>query len=53
MNFLIGQMLVNHTITRNVQMRYYTRWDTSRMAVGKKLKLGEEKTRQVWKAGMA
>lgn len=50
---LMGRLLKRYPECGQVLMRYYTSRDTSLMEVGKKMKFGEEKTRQLWKAGIA
>ncbi|ATN93556.1 putative antitermination protein Q [Pseudomonas phage VW-6S] len=50
---LMGRLLKRYPECGQVLMRYYTSRDTSLMDVGKKMKFGEEKTRQLWKAGIA
>jgi hypothetical protein len=50
---LMGRLLKRYPECGKVLMRYYTSRDTSLMEVGKKMKFGEEKTRQLWKAGVA
>lgn len=50
---LIGRLLKRYNECGKVLMNYYTTRDTSLMEVGKKMKFGEEKTRQLWKAGVA
>ncbi|MEE1866920.1 antiterminator Q family protein [Pseudomonas auratipiscis] len=50
---LVGRLLKRYPECGKVIMKYYTSRDTSLMQVGKKLGFGEEKTRQLWKAGTA
>lgn len=50
---LMGRLLQRYKECGKVLMKYYTARDTSLMEVGKKLGFGEEKTRQLWKAGVA
>ena len=50
---LMGRLLKRYPECGQVLMRYYTSRDTSLMEVGKKIKFGEYKTRQLWKAGVA
>ncbi|KPA98109.1 antiterminator Q family protein [Pseudomonas asplenii] len=50
---LMGRLLKRYPECGNVLMRYYTTRDTSLLDVGKKLGYGEEKTRQLWKSGVA
>ncbi|WP_286929228.1 antiterminator Q family protein [Pseudomonas sp. UBA7721] len=50
---LVGRLLQRYAECGTVIMKYYTSRDTSLREVGKKLKFGEEKTRQLWKAGVA
>ncbi|MCD9572198.1 antiterminator Q family protein [Pseudomonas protegens] len=50
---LMGRLLKRYPECGKVLMKYYTARDTSLMEVGKKLGFGEEKTRQLWKAGVA
>jgi hypothetical protein len=50
---LMGRLLRRYPECGQVLMRYYTSRDTSLMEVGKKMNFGEEKTRQLWKAGVA
>ena len=50
---LVGRLLNRYPECGQVIMRYYTSRDTSLAEVGKKLGFGMEKTRQLWKAGVA
>ena len=50
---LVGRLRNRYAESGNVIIKYYTSRDTSLMVVGKKLGFGEEKTRQLWKAGVA
>lgn len=50
---LIGRLLKRYPECGNVLMKYYTSRDTSLSDVGKKLGFKVEKTRQLWKAGVA
>jgi len=50
---LVGRLRSRYPEAGNVIISYYTSFDTALMAVGKKLGFGEEKTRQLWKAGVA
>lgn len=50
---LVGRLLQRYAECGAVIMKYYTSRDTSLRDVGKKLGFGEEKTRQLWKAGVA
>lgn len=50
---LVGRLLKRYPECGQVIMRYYTSRDTSLEQVGKKLGFGMEKTRQLWKAGVA
>lgn len=50
---LMGRLLKRYNECGKVLMGYYTTRDTSLMEVGKKMGFGEEKTRQLWKAGIA
>ncbi len=50
---LVGRLLQRYKECGNVVMKYYTARDTSLVVVGKKLGFGEEKTRQLLKAGVA
>lgn len=50
---LMGRLLKRYPECGKVLMAYYTSRDTSLMEVGKKMRFGEEKTRQLWKAGVA
>jgi hypothetical protein len=50
---LVGRLLKRYAECGQVIMKYYTSRDTSLLVVGKKLGFGEEKTRQLWKAGIA
>ena len=50
---LVGRLLKRYPECGQVIMRYYTSRDTSLQEVGKKLGFGMEKTRQLWKAGVA
>lgn len=50
---LVGRLLKRYPECGQVIMKYYTSRDTSLLVVGKKLGFGEEKTRQLWKAGIA
>jgi len=53
MDRLVGRLRHRYAESGNVIIKYYTSFDTSLMVVGKKLGFGEEKTRQLWKAGIA
>lgn len=53
MDRLVGRLRNRYPESGNVIIRYYTSRDTALVAVGKKLGFGEEKTRQLWKAGVA
>lgn len=50
---LMGRLLKRYPECGNVLMKYYTARDKALVDVGKKLGFGEEKTRQLWKAGIA
>lgn len=50
---LMGRLIKRYPECGQVVMRYYTARDCSLMDVGKKLGFGGEKTRQLWKAGVA
>lgn len=50
---LVGRLLKRYPECGQVIMRYYTSRDTSLEQVGKTLGFGMEKTRQLWKAGVA
>lgn len=50
---LVGRLLKRYPECGQVIMKYYTSRDTSLLVVGKRLGFGEEKTRQLWKAGIA
>ncbi|AVX22808.1 antitermination protein Q [Pseudomonas syringae pv. atrofaciens] len=50
---LVGRLRSRYEEAGNVIIKYYTSRDTSLMVVGKKMGFGEEKTRQLWKAGIA
>ncbi|HEJ1057385.1 TPA: antitermination protein Q [Pseudomonas putida] len=50
---LVGRLRTRYPECGQVLIKYYTTFDTSLMQVGKKLGFGEEKTRQLWKAGVA
>ncbi|MFG0630096.1 antiterminator Q family protein [Pseudomonas sp. xss_2] len=50
---LVGRLLKRYPECGKVIFKYYTSRDTSLKEVGKKLEFGEEKTRQLWKAGVA
>lgn len=50
---LVGRLRARYPECGQVIVRYYTSRDTALVAVGKKLGFGEEKTRQLWKAGVA
>jgi hypothetical protein len=50
---LVGRLLQRYKECGNVIMKYYISRDKALMDVGKKLGFGEEKTRQLWKAGIA
>lgn len=50
---LMGRLLQRYTECGNVLMKYYTSRDKALVDVGRKLGFGEEKTRQLWKAGIA
>ncbi len=50
---LVGRLRHRYPESGNVIISYYTSRDVALMAVGKKLGFGEEKTRQLWKAGVA
>lgn len=49
---LVGRLRDRYPESGKVIIGYYTSRDTSLFAVGKKLKFGEEKTRQLWKVGV-
>ncbi|MFK0090863.1 antiterminator Q family protein [Pseudomonas sp. NPDC090755] len=53
MDRLVGRLRSRYRESGNVIFKYYTSRDISLMVVGKKLGFGEEKTRQLWKAGTA
>jgi len=53
MDRLVGRLRNRYEEAGNVIIKYYTSRDTSLMVVGKKLGFGEEKTRQLWKSGIA
>ena len=50
---LVGRLRNRYPESGNVIISYYTSRDMALMAVGKKLGYGEEKTRQLWKSGVA
>lgn len=50
---LVGRLRNRYPECGEVIIRYYTSRDTSLSVVGKKLGFGEEKTRQLWKSGIA
>lgn len=50
---MMGRLIKRYSECGQVLMKYYTTRDTSLMDVGKKLGFGAEKTRQLWKAGLA
>ncbi len=50
---LMGRLLKRYPECGQVLMKYYTTRDSSLMEVGKKMGFGEEKTRGLWKAGIA
>lgn len=50
---LVGRLRSRYAESGNVIISYYTSRDTALISVGKKLGFGEEKTRQLWKAGVA
>ncbi|NUT86135.1 antitermination protein Q [Pseudomonas corrugata] len=50
---LMGRLLKRYPEGGNVLMKYYTARDKALVDVGKKLGFDEEKTRQLWKAGIA
>jgi len=50
---LVGRLLKRYPECGQVIMKYYTSRDTSLSDVGKKLGFKVEKTRQLWKAGVA
>lgn len=50
---LVGRLRNRYPECGRVIINYYTSRDASLMQVGKKLGYGEEKTRQLWKAGVA
>lgn len=50
---LVGRLRNRYPECGQVIIKYYTSRDSSLMQVGKKLGFGEEKTRQLWKAGVA
>lgn len=50
---LVGRLRNRYKEAGDVIIKYYTSRDISLMVVGKKLGFGEEKTRQLWKAGVA
>ena len=50
---LVGRLLQRYKESGDVVMKYYTSRNKALVDVGKKLGFGEEKTRQLWKAGVA
>ena len=50
---LVGRLRNRYPECGQVIIRYYTARDTALRDVGKMLGFGEEKTRQLWKAGVA
>lgn len=50
---LVGRLRSRYPESGNVIIGYYTSRDIALVAVGKRLGFGEEKTRQLWKAGVA
>ena len=50
---LVGRLRDRYVESGDVIIKYYTSRDAALMAVGKKLGFGEEKTRQLWKVGIA
>lgn len=50
---LVGRLIQRYKECGDVIMKYYTARDKALVDVGKKLGYGEEKTRQLWKAGVA
>lgn len=50
---LVGRLRNRYQECGLVIIRYYTSRDTALVSVGRKLGFGEEKTRQLWKAGIA
>jgi hypothetical protein len=50
---LVGRLNKRYPECGKVIINYYTSRDTALRDVGKKLGFGEEKTRQLWKAGVA
>lgn len=50
---LVGRLRNRYAEAGNVVIKYYTSRDKALVDVGKKLGFGEEKTRQLWKAGVA
>lgn len=50
---LVGRLRSRYPECGWVIIQYYTSRDTALVAVGKTLGFGEEKTRQLWKAGIA
>lgn len=50
---LVGRLRNRYPECGRVIIRYYTSRDTALVDVGKKLGFGVEKTRQLWKAGIA
>ena len=50
---LVGRLIKRYKECGDVIMKYYTARDKALADVGKKLGYGEEKTRQLWKAGVA
>ncbi|MCH7419620.1 antiterminator Q family protein [Pseudomonas mosselii] len=50
---LVGRLRRRYPECGQVIIKYYTSRDASLRDVGKKLVYGEEKTRQLWKAGVA
>lgn len=50
---LVGRLNKRYPECGQVIIKYYTSRDAALRDVGKKLGFGEEKTRQLWKAGVA
>lgn len=50
---LVGRLRSRYPEAGNIIIKYYTSRDTSLMVIGKNMGFGEEKTRQLWKAGIA
>ncbi|MEX5341389.1 antiterminator Q family protein [Pseudomonas sp. I2] len=50
---LVGRLKNRYPECGEVIIKYYTSFDASLEQVGKKLGFGQEKTRQLWKAGIA